>query len=309
MSIVPQSEKKPGRAVIACQELAVLVAQQINGKGNGIHHTAIPQLAFMQESTTMTEICDVTEPTLAIVIQGDKKVLLGEETHQYSKAQYLVVSVDLPLKAFVLKATPDRPYLGLKLSLDPTQLCDIINQTQLHAGKIETSMRGLFVSNADVLLMDCATRLIKLLYTPGDIPFLAPMIVREMYYRLLLGEQNEAVRQVATSGSSMQRIAAAIDQIKANFTTSLQVEMLAKEASMSSASFYRHFKWVTSMSPLQYQKQLRLLEARRLMLSERTSAANAAYRVGYESPSQFSREYSRMFGESPMRDIERLRIV
>lgn len=309
MSTVAQSEREPSQVAIACQELAALVAQSIDGKGNGIHQTAIPQLAFMQESTAMTEICDVTEPTLAIVIQGEKEVLLGEETYQYSEAQYLVVSVDLPLKAFVLKATSDRPYLGLKLDLNPTQLCDIIDQSQLHTGKLETSTRGLFVSDANTSLIECATRLTKLLHTPGDIPFLAPLIVREMYYRLLLGEQSEAVRQVATSGSSMQRIAAAIGQIKANFTTSLRVEKLAKKASMSSASFYRHFKRVTSMSPLQYQKQLRLLEARRLMLSERTSAANAAYRVGYESPSQFSREYSRMFGKSPIRDIERLRIV
>ena len=149
----------------------------------------------------MTEICDVTEPTLAIVIQGEKEVLLGEETYQYSEAQYLVVSVDLPLKAFVLKATSDRPYLGLKLDLNPTQLCDIIDQSQLHTGKLETSTRGLFVSDANTSLIECATRLTKLLHTPGDIPFLAPLIVREMYYRLLLGEQSEAVRQVATSGS------------------------------------------------------------------------------------------------------------
>jgi len=170
-------------------------------------------------------------------------------------------------------------------------------------------MRGLFVSDADAPLIDCAIRLTRLLDAPQDIPFLAPMMIREMYYRLLLGEQSEAVRQIATSGSNMQRVAAVIRRIKAEFTKSLRVEALAEQANMSPASFHRHFKKVTSMSPLQYQKQLRLLEARRLMLAENADATNAAYQVGYESPSQFSREYSRMFGAPPIKDIEGLRIA
>jgi AraC-like DNA-binding protein len=135
------------------------------------------------------------------------------------------------------------------------------------------------------------------------------MIIREIYYRLLMGEQGEAVRQIATSGSNMQRIADAIAQIKANFTKPLRIEDLAEQANMSPSSFHRHFKEVTSMSPLQYQKQLKLLEARRLLLTENTDATNAAYQVGYESPSQFSREYSRMFGAPPIKDVERLRIA
>lgn len=292
-----------------CQELATLVTQQTNDCGNGVHQTAIPQLAFTRETEVSTEICDVTEPILAIIVQGKKEVLLGEETYQYGVAQYLVVSVDLPLKAFIIEATPDKPYLGFKLNLDPTQLCDIIDQIQASAGKPENSMRGLFVSDADASIIDCATRLTKLLDTPQDISFLAPMIIREMYYRLLLSDQGEAVRQIATSGSNMQRIAAVIRQIKVDFAKSLRVEALAEQANMSSASFHRHFKKVTSMSPLQYQKQLRLLEARRLMLTENADATHAAYQVGYESPSQFSREYSRMFGAPPIRDIEGLRTV
>jgi AraC-like DNA-binding protein len=149
--------------------------------------------------------------------------------------------------------------------------------------------------------------LTKLLDTPQDIPMLAPMIIREIYYRLLMGEQGESVRQIATSGSNMQRIAGVIQLIKSNFVQPMRVENLAEHASMSPSSFHHHFKEVTSMSPLQFQKQLRLLEARRLMLAENSDAANAAYQVGYESPSQFSREYSRMFGAPPIKDIERLR--
>ena len=156
-------------------------------------------------------------------------------------------------------------------------------------------------------LIECVLRLVKLLETPQDIPILAPIVLRELYYRLLIGEQSEAVRQIATSGSSMQRIASAIQLIKAEFTQPMRIENLARGVRMSISSFHQHFKQVTSMSPLQYQKQLRLLEARRLMLTEDFDALSAAYQVGFESPSQFSREYSRMFGAPPMRDIERLR--
>lgn len=293
----------------ACQELAALVTRHTDGKGNGAHQTAISPLEFMRESSASTAICGVSEPILAIVIQGKKEALLGEETYQYGAAQYLVVSVDLPLSGFVTEATPDKPYLGFKLNLDPVQLCEIIAQIQPGTDKKENSVRGLFVSNADAPLIDCATRLTRLLDTPQDIPFLAPMMIREIYYRLLSGEQSEAVRQIATFGSTMQRIAEVIKLLKANFTESLRVEDMAEQANMSAASFHRHFKKVTSMSPLQYQKQLRLLEARRLMLIENTDATHAAYQVGYESPSQFSREYSRMFGAPPIKDIERLRIA
>ncbi|MEH2296770.1 AraC family transcriptional regulator [Nostoc sp.] len=298
---------KHGAAVNECKELAALLTQHTDGKGNGVHKTDINHLEFMRESSASTSICGVYEPIVGIVVQGKKEALLGEETYRYGAAQYLIVSVDLPLSAFVVEATPDKPYLGFKLNLDLVQLCDIIAQTRPSTGKKKNSVRGLFVSNAEASLLDCAIRLTRLLDTPQDIPILAPMIIREIYYRLLMGEQGEAVRQIATSGSNMQRIAEVIKLIKADFTKPMRVEELARQASMSPSSFHHHFKEVTSMSPLQYQKQLRLLEARRVMLAENSDAANAAYQVGYESPSQFSREYSRMFGAPPFRDIERLR--
>lgn len=291
-----------------CQELAALVTHHTNSKGDGFHKTAIEQLEFQRESSASTTLQGVCEPIFAILVQGKKEALLGEETYRYGAGQYLVVSVDLPLSAFILEATPDQPYLGFKLNLDPRQLCDIITaQTSVIEGKKKNSIRGLFVSTVDTPLLDCAMRLTRLLDTPQDIPILAPMIIREIYYRLLMGEQGEAVRQIATSGSNMQRIAEVIKLIKGDFTKPMRVEELAGQASMSPSSFHHHFKSVTSMSPLQYQKQLRLLEARRLMLAENSDAANAAYQVGYESQSQFSREYSRMFGAPPIRDIERFR--
>ncbi|MDV2994910.1 MAG: HTH-type transcriptional activator RhaS [Chroococcidiopsis sp. SAG 2025] len=290
-----------------CQELAKLVMRHTESNGNGIHSTAIAQLDLTRADTVSTALHNVYEPILAIVVQGRKEALLGEERYQYGAAQYLIVSVDLPLSGFVVEATPNKPYLGLKLNLDLMQLCDLVAQMSSSLGKKENSVRGVSVSNADAGLFECALRLVKLLDTPQHIPMLAPLMIRELYYRLLVGEQGEAVRQIATSGSTMQRIATAIKLIQAKFTQPMRIEDLARRVSMSTSSFHQHFKQVTAMSPLQYQKQLRLLEARRLMLAENADATYAAYRVGYESPSQFSREYSRLFGAPPIRDIERLR--
>ncbi|HEY9766894.1 MAG TPA: AraC family transcriptional regulator [Coleofasciculaceae cyanobacterium] len=300
-----------------CEKLGALLTRHTDGQGNGSHSTAIDKLKFRRESSVSTSLHDVCEPILVIIIQGAKTVLLGQESYPYRVAQYLVISVDLPLKAFVVQATPKEPYLALKLKLDLRQICDILAEIKATAeplgmsitSKKENSIKGLFVSNADAPLLDCALRLTRLLDTPQDIPILSPMIIREIYYRLLMGEQSEAVRQIATSGSTMQRIAETIKLIKANFTKLMPIEDLAGQACMSPSSFHHHFKKVTSMSPLQYQKHLRLLEARRLMLAENSDATSAAYQVGYQSPSQFSREYSRLFGAPPLRDIERLRIA
>lgn len=288
-----------------CKEIAELIAKHTDGKGNGIHTTAIAPLEFTRQSDTLSSMHNVSEPILAIVVQGQKEALLGEETYRYGVAQYLVISVDLPLSGFVTEATPDCPYLGLKLDLDPVQLCDIISQTPACVDNQE-SVKGWFVSDATLPLIDCALKLVKLLDTPQDIPFLAPLIIREIYYRLLVSEQSEAVRQIATPSSNMQNIARAIKLIKTNFAKSMRIEDLAEQVNMSSSSLHRHFKAVTSMSPLQYQKQIRLLNARQLMLAENADAASTAYQVGYESPSQFSREYSRMFGAPPIQDIKRL---
>jgi AraC-like DNA-binding protein len=295
-----------------CEQLAALLTRHTNDRGNGSHLTAIDKLEFRRESVVSTSLQHLCEPLLVIIVQGKKTALLGEETYNYRVAQYVTISVDLPLRAFVMQATPEQPYLAFKLKLDLRQLCDLLAETQAIASiasNKENSIKGLVVSNADAPLLDCALRLTMLLDTPQDIPILAPMIIREIYYRLLIGEQSEAVRQIATSGSAMYRIAEAIELIKANFTQLLRVEDLARHANMSSSSFHHHFRAVTAMSPVQYQKQLRLLEARRLMLVENSDATCAADRVGYESRSQFSREYSRMFGAPPLRDIERSRIA
>jgi AraC-like DNA-binding protein len=306
MTMLSRPEDRKMAISSQCQELAAAIDRHTEDRGNGLHATGIDKLEFGRESTVSTALCGVSQPMLAIIVQGKKAALLGEETYHYGAAQYLIISIDLPLTGFITEATPKRPYLGFKLDLDPRQLCDIITQTS-PAQRKDTSVRGFGVSHADAQLLDCALRLTKLLDTPQDIPMLAPMITREIYYRLLSGEQGESVRQIATSGSHMQRIAQSIELIKTDFACALRVEDLAARANMSPSSFHHHFKAIAAMSPLQYQKQLRLLEARRLMLAENSTAVDAAERVGYESPSHFSREYARMFGEPPVRDIERLR--
>lgn len=288
-----------------CLELAILVMKHT--EGNGVHPTAINRLSLARSDALPTATYSLDEPRLIIVVQGKKEMLLGEKTYPYHAGQYLIHSVALPTSGRIIEATPDKPCLALRLSLDLVQLCDLVAQMSFSSAKQENSVQGLWVSNADATLIECVLRLVKLLETPQDIPILAPMMIRELYYRLLVGEQSKAVRQIATSGSSMQRIASAIQRIKAEFTHPMRIEDLARQVKMSTSSFHQHFKQVTSMSPVQYQKQLRLLEARRLMLAENFDAIAAAYRVGYESPSQFSREYSRMFGAPPMRDIERKR--
>lgn len=302
-----------GATANRCHELAALISEYIGTRESGSYKTDISQLE-MQKCSTRGSLRRIWQPVLGIVAQGQKEVFLEEKLYRYGAAQYLVVSVDLPLNGFVVEATTARPYLGFMLSLDPTLLCDMmtevrsnLNKTSVH--KTEDSIPGLSISNADTSLIDCAIRLVKLLDTPQDIPMLAPIIIREIYYRLLTGQQSSAVHQIATPGSNMQRIAEVIKLMKTDFINPMRVENLARQASMSPSSFYQHFKAVTSMSPLQYQKQLRLLEARRLMLVENTDAANAAYQVGYSSPSQFSREYSRLFGAPPVKDIESLRIA
>ncbi len=197
-----------------CRELAALLTQHTDGKGDGFHKTAIDKLEFVRKSSISTSLHSDNKLVLCIVVQGKKEALLGEKLYRYGVAQYIVVSVELPISGFVVEATLDKPHLGFKLNLDPVQLYDIIiSQTQLSRRKPENSVRGLFVSNADSSLIDCAIRLTKLLDTSQDIPFLAPIIIREIYYRLLMGEQGETLCQIAIPGSNIQRIAEAIKLI------------------------------------------------------------------------------------------------
>lgn len=298
---------RPSPEVEACRQLADLVAGYTDSKGDGQHVTTLERLSFLRESGVGKIFRDVYEPTLALVVQGEKVATLGAERYFYGPAKFLVVTIELPVGGVVVNASPGKPYLAIGLKLELTQLADVLAQVGTERLESGVSVSGLSVGDAGMPLINALTRLVQLLNTPQDLEFLAPLALRELYYHLLKGPQGEAVRQIATADSAMQRVARAIKQIKENLAQPFQVNDLAERANMSPASFYRHFKNVTSLSPLQYQKQLRLLEARRVMLAEDSSAASAAYRVGYDSPSHFSREYARLFGGPPRVDVARYR--
>jgi len=284
--------------------LASLIDKYSNG--DGIHPTAIAELHCLKVSTPV-KIPVVYSPSLCVIVQGAKQVMLEDEIYRYSPSEFLVVSVDLAVVGEVTEATAAKPYLCLQIDIDPRQMSDLITQIDPDVIGRSDTVRGLFVGKVDSALMDSILRLVKLLDTPKDIPLLAPMVIREIYYRLLDGDHGRQIAQIAVTGSNMQRIAQVLQMLKTDFAKQVRIEELAEMANMSPSSFHHHFKEVTAMSPLQYQKRLRLLEARRIMLSEEADASSAAYRVGYESPSQFSREYSRMFGAPPVRDVEILR--
>ena len=286
-------------------ELAKLVDKYSDG--DGIHPTAVPGLGCIKMSAPSMKMPGVYAPSLCVIVQGSKDVLLNEEIYTYSPSQFLAISVDLPILGQVTKASANEPYLCLQIDLDPKLMSELLTQSIDHPMTGGDTGRGLFVGQMDASLIDSVLRLTRLLDTPKDIPLLAPMILREIHYRLLTGEHAASVMQMAVTGSNMQRIADVIKKMKAEIARPMRVETLAEMARMSESSFHVHFKAITAMSPLQYHKRLRLTEARHIMISEHTDATSTAYRVGYESPSQFSREYSRMFGAPPGRDMEAIR--
>jgi AraC-like DNA-binding protein len=294
----------------AAQKARLLALLDEYSSADGLGDTPIPFL-HCYRATVPTAPKRVTrtvyQPSLCFVVQGRKQAMLEGEVYRYAAGQYLVVSVDLPLIGQVIEASPKKPYCCLQVDLDPQVLSETVAKIGTRGTAEDTPSRGLFVGDADAGLTDAMLRLIELLNVPQDAGFLSSLIVREIYYRLLTGPYGRAVAQVALKGSTMQRIAAVIQRLRTDFAKPLRVETLAELAHMSPSSFHQHFKAATAMSPLQYQKRIRLVEARRLMLSDSVNAAQAAYRVGYESISQFSREYARLFGAPPRLDVERMR--
>jgi AraC-like DNA-binding protein len=274
---------------------------------DGTHETEVAGLALYRASSPSEHDATVYEPCLCVVAQGAKEVLVGGETFRYDPSHSLLVSVDLPATSRVVEASPRRPCLVVRVSLDLGVVGELLAETTSVASSSE-SKRGVAVAPLDRKLLDAVERLVALLESPTDIAPLAPLILREITYRLLAGPQGPRLRQIAAAGAPAYRISRAILWLKSHFTESFSVEALAKRVGLSPSSLHQHFKNITTMSPLQYQKQLRLQEARRLLLGESLDAADAAYRVGYESPSQFSREYRRMFGAPPRKHVAAVRI-
>lgn len=302
---MPISSAQQDSLVPYQKELAQLIEN--NTDGDGVHPTVIPSLSMIRDSVTTLPSFSVHEPSICIVAQGTKVVILGDECYTYGPSSYLVVSLVSPVSAQVIQATPDAPYLCIQLKFDPKDVLGLMNVSDQPLPAKRDSQRALFVDKTRASLLDAVIRLVRLLDNPEDVPVLSPLIIREILYRILNGGQGNALKQIAMSGSSSNRIANVVQRIKQNYTTPLRIEELASIANMAPSSLHRHFKKVTAMSPLQYQKQLQLQEARRILLSESAEAADVAFQVGYESPTQFSREYTRLFGLPPISDIKRLR--
>lgn len=285
-------------------KLGLVIERHLDSDGS--KDTLIPELKISRISAPSEHVPLVYEPCLCIVARGVKEVVLAEEMYRLDQAQFLLVSVDLPVIARVIEASPERPYLGMRISLDPAVVGELIAAgSTLPTGPSE---QGLAVTPVEPQLLDAVFRLVSLLDSPQDIGPLAPLALREITHRVLTGPQGLRLRQIAFANAPASRIAKAIRWLKDHFTETLRIESLAKHVGLSQSAFHLHFKGVTAMTPLQYQKRLRLQEARRLMLSDSLDATSAAFHVGYESPSQFSREYRRMFGAPPRQDVAAIKV-
>jgi len=261
--------------------------------------TAIPGLSLYRRDEPSEPVSIMYEPRICVIAQGAKRVLLGDDTYVYDAHHFLITSVDLPTVWQIIEASREKPCLGLRLKLDQREISQLMVDSNLPLPRAQQSSRGMATGEVTLPLLTAFQRLIDLLAEPKDIAILAPIIQREISYRLLVGDQGARLRQMASAGSQSHQIARAIYWLKGNFTQPLRIDDLATQVNMSTSTFHHHFRALTAMSPLQYQKWLRLSEARRLMLTEHLDAATAAFQVGYEIPSQFSREYSRSFGAPP----------
>jgi AraC-like DNA-binding protein len=269
---------------------------------DGTYNSPIVSLTLSRYCAPTDLTALVYEPCLCIVAQGAKEVLLAGEAYHLDTAQFLLVSVDLPVDARVVEASPSRPYLAVRIALDPGVVGELLAEG-MDISPHNSPLRGLAVTPIEPPLLDAVVRLVELLHSPQDITALSPLVLREISYRVLSGPQGLRLRQLVSAGGPAHRIARAIRWLKDHFKDPLRVESLAQRVKMSPSAFHLRFKSVTALSPLQYQKRLRLQEARRLLLGEGLDAAETAFRVGYESPSQFSREYRRMFGMPPRQDV------
>lgn len=275
--------------------------------GPGDFAMPIEGLSFFRRHEAAAPAVCMVEPSVVLVAHGVKRLWLGGQAYTYDTSSFLLTSLDLPANSEVIDASAEAPCLGLTLKLDLRTLSELIAHGSLPPRRDRSGGTGVGIGQATTELLDPFVRLLKLLDEPDAIPVLGPMIQREIHYRLLLSDQAIKLRQIASVDSQGHRIARAIDWLKLNYSAPLRVEALAARVQMSIPTFHQHFRQLTAMSPLQYQKWLRLAEAKRLMLNEHLDVSSAAFKVGYESPSQFSREYSRLFGVPPKKDVAALR--
>jgi len=304
--ILQQAEREVQRVQANREELVERIAWAIREDGA---IQPLPGLHLARRSTPLEPVHSVLEPSVCVIAQGSKEVLLGNSRYQYDPLHYLLTTIELPYVSQVLEASTERPYLSLRLELAPTLVGEVLVEADHASPRDLAAVRAIAVSPLNANLLDAFVRLVRLLDAPAEAPVLLPLITREIIYRLLMGEQGARLRHLAIPGGYTPSIARAVNRLRRDFDQPLRIEQMARELGMSVSGFHHHFKAVTGMSPLQFQKRLRLQEARRLMLSEDLDAASAAYRVGYRDASHFSREYKSLFGAPPMRDVKRLREV
>lgn len=281
--------------------LAALVDAQT--KDTNKYETPINGLSLHRWDTPTAPTSYVLDASLCMIAQGKKQVILGEEIYVYDANHFLFTAIDLPVIAQIIEASPQNPYLGIILKLDPYVLAELMLDAHLSFRPSSDDKKGVAIGMMTTSLSDALVRLIKLLDAPQDRAILAPLIIKEIFYRLLMSPQGNRLKRIAAAGTTGHRIVQAIEWLKMNFATPFQVATLARTVGMSTSSFHQHFRDITSMSPLQYQKRLRLTEARRLLMTENSDISSASLQVGYESLSQFSREYKRFFGMSPSEDV------
>jgi len=308
MTATRKSHAPAGETTVGLRsELARAIA--IRAIAEGDMNTDIPGLRLYRRSEPSPCVSAAYQPSLVVFAQGQKRINVGKTIHLCDGSNFLLTSVDLPVVSQVVRASKDEPILGLILDLEMPTVREILSQHEFHLSDQPSDARAMAVGTSSVELLDACIRLIKLLDHPQDIPFLAPLIQREIIFRLLRSPQGKHLRAIATLGEQTHRTAKAVEWLRMNYAKPLRVEELANMARMGVSTLHHQFRSLTAMSPLQYQKQLRLHVARERMLNEGLDAASAAFEVGYESASQFNREYSRFFGQPPMRDIKSRRIA
>jgi AraC-like DNA-binding protein len=297
------SEREARRMRAEQEELAERIARATPHEGTA---EVQPSLHFRRCSRPTERLHSFTKPSFCVIAQGSKELVVGDDHFRYDPAHYMISTVELPMIGRVVEASPERPYLGFWLALDPA----VVTSVMVESGVVqrgEGGVKSVDVSPLDANLLDATLRLVRLVDAPAEYRVLAPLVIREIVYRLLTGAQAGRLRHLATFGGHAHRMVRAVEKFRMNFNKPLRIEEVARELGMSVSGFHAHFRAVTAMSPLQFQKQLRLQEAQRLMLSEDLDAAEAGYRVGYDDASHFSREYKRHFGEPQVRDVGRMR--
>jgi AraC-like DNA-binding protein len=288
-------------------ELARKIAAHVHTEGPV--DTAVPGLILSRRTAPSEFFCTTYEPELVVFAQGEKRIIVGGTTHLCDGSSFLLTSVDLPVESQIIKASKNEPYLAMVLKLEMPVVREILSQDEFLQPEVSFGVRGMAVGKTPVELLKACSRLLDLLDTPKDIPFLGSLMQREILYRLLRSPLGRHLRSIATLGEQSNRTAKAVGWLRSNFDKPLRVQELASAAQMGVSTLHHHFRSLTAMSPLQYQKRLRLHAARARMMTSGLDAASAAFEVGYESASQFNREYSRLFGQPPMRDIKTRRFA